>query len=288
MVSTTDKGKRLERLVAMMEHVTHPHSVVELNMPIWDEAAQENRDFDVTRHETTGGPVLAAIECKDHRRPIGVGVIDCIHTKAQDCGIENVAIASTSGFSRGAVRKCIAHGIFPLIMHADDSVEFPDWFVPDRLLYARTSIDVVALEVLFADGTRLTKKGVPKDKPFIRLSDGKEVTILHAGLALHCKLPPDQSAADTAKGSIEFEDSAAPVVISDKKQRLVKRLNLVLTHSRTSGDVRLVPHSLRTLQGNETGFAIVSEPIGQRSDGPRLALMFRVATDRREVFARVI
>jgi hypothetical protein len=88
---------------------------VELGSMVFDEASETERDVDVTvkysRDEGTTN-VLAALEVKDHGRPLDITHVEQLSAKMNDmAAITDRAIVSASGFSEPAIRKGLAHGV---------------------------------------------------------------------------------------------------------------------------------------------------------------------------------
>ena len=103
-------GKSLERLVALIETALGTDGVkVETRKHLPDRITGKPREHDVlvtiTRVHHT---VRIALECRDHSRPVTVGMVEAFHQKCQDTGIQQGAIVSASGFAKTA-RKKAAH-----------------------------------------------------------------------------------------------------------------------------------------------------------------------------------
>src|SRR5688572_24930853 len=57
------------------------------------------------RSAASGTPRLILIECKDWKRPVGIGAIDALESKRRDLQVSVAMICSNSGFTEDALRK---------------------------------------------------------------------------------------------------------------------------------------------------------------------------------------
>lgn len=103
-------------LTGLLQVVTSPRPVeVELGSMVLDDAAETERDVDVTvkyKFDNESTSVLVGLEVKDHARPLDVTHVEQLGAKMNDMGaITDRAIVSASGFSEPAIRKALKHGI---------------------------------------------------------------------------------------------------------------------------------------------------------------------------------
>lgn len=71
-----------------------------------------SRQFDVViTTEVAGHKITTIIECKDHKRPINVTVVDAFHSKLVDVNANKGIIAARNGFSTKAQKKAKRLGI---------------------------------------------------------------------------------------------------------------------------------------------------------------------------------
>ena len=97
-------------LVGILTRVSRPEGVeIELGSMVYDEAAQEKRDVDVTVKSTNSDGVVAAfdgIEVKRHTRALDVAQVEQLCKKLNDMPeITHRSIVSASGYSDPAIRK---------------------------------------------------------------------------------------------------------------------------------------------------------------------------------------
>lgn len=106
-------GKSLERLVALIEAALGADGVnVETRKRLPDRITGKCREHDVLVTITRAHHVVQiALECRDHSRPVTVGMVEAFHQKCQDTGIQKGAIVSTSGFWKTAREKAAHYGI---------------------------------------------------------------------------------------------------------------------------------------------------------------------------------
>jgi hypothetical protein len=55
------------------------------------------------------------IECKDHKRPVGIGVVDALESVRRDLNPDVVILYSNSGFTPRAIQKARRVGIVPMV-----------------------------------------------------------------------------------------------------------------------------------------------------------------------------
>src|SRR5437879_3714372 len=111
-------------LLGFLTLMSSPHDVeIILGDMIYDEAADEERDVDVTvTYKGSDGLVSAfkGIEVKKHGRRLDVAAVEQLAGKFQDMPkVNHKATVSASGFTKGAVKKAAAHGI--------ELFTFADW-----------------------------------------------------------------------------------------------------------------------------------------------------------------
>jgi hypothetical protein len=103
-------------LTGLLQIVTSPRPVeVELGSMVLDDAAETERDVDVTvryQLDNSAAAAMVGLEVKDHARPLDVTHVEQLGAKMNDMSaITDRAIVSASGYSNPAVRKARAHGI---------------------------------------------------------------------------------------------------------------------------------------------------------------------------------
>jgi hypothetical protein len=78
----------------------------------WITGPDGERDMDVEVRGTLKGVAhFILVECKDHARPIGIGLIDSFESKIRDLKCDRAIMFSNSGFTRDALKKANRVGI---------------------------------------------------------------------------------------------------------------------------------------------------------------------------------
>ncbi len=117
-------------LVGLLQVVTAPEPVaVELGSMILDDAAEEERDVDVTvtyLGDAGAASGLVGIEVKDHGRPLDVTHVEQLSLKLADMRlVTQRGIVSSSGYTEPAIRKARAHNVHLYALE--------DWDTKDHL-----------------------------------------------------------------------------------------------------------------------------------------------------------
>jgi hypothetical protein len=112
MLTPTD----IHFLVGLLTLISRPEGVeLELGSMVFDEAADEHRDVDVTVRAVAddgGVSVFEGLEVKDHTRPLDVTHVEQLCAKLRDMpGITDRGIISASGYTEGAVNKARHSGV---------------------------------------------------------------------------------------------------------------------------------------------------------------------------------
>lgn len=113
-LSSTDKGKIIERIVALMH--TYPDTSVKVEqnvrLPPLMNSSGTKREIDVLlTREVAGHTIQIAIECKNEQRPIDTPKIDAFAKKLQRIGIPNGIYVSASGYTKDAIEYATVDGI---------------------------------------------------------------------------------------------------------------------------------------------------------------------------------
>ena len=78
----------------------------------WITGPDGERDMDVEVRGTLNGvPHFILVECKDHKRPIGIGLVDAFESKIRDLKPDRAIMFSNSGFTRDGLKKANRVGI---------------------------------------------------------------------------------------------------------------------------------------------------------------------------------
>src|SRR5437588_1802210 len=113
-LSSTDKGKIVERIVALMHKYPDTSVKVEQNvhLPSVLNKASRKREIDVLlTKDIAGHSVQIAIECKNEQRPIDTPAIDAFAKKLQRVGIPYGIYVSASGYTKDAIENAAIDGI---------------------------------------------------------------------------------------------------------------------------------------------------------------------------------
>lgn len=103
-------GDGYRELVGMVMAVLDPGSAVKTEQ--WITGPDDERDMDVEVRGTLNGvPHFILVECKDHARPIGIGLVDAFESKIRDLKPDRAFMFSNSGFTRNALKKANRVGI---------------------------------------------------------------------------------------------------------------------------------------------------------------------------------
>lgn len=103
-------GDEYRELVGVVMAALDAQSAVKTEQ--WIMGPDGERDMDVeVRGTLEGVPHFIVIECKDHKRPIGIGLIDAFESKIRDLKPNRAMMFSNSGFTRDALKKAQRVGI---------------------------------------------------------------------------------------------------------------------------------------------------------------------------------
>jgi len=102
----------LEVVVAALEASLRPGASIEVRKKLVDSSTGRLREVDVfVIHEVAGEIQKVGIECRHHKRKVGVAYLEQMVTKKKDLGLDRLHVVSASGFTRGAVLKARNHRI---------------------------------------------------------------------------------------------------------------------------------------------------------------------------------
>jgi hypothetical protein len=113
-LSSTDKGKIVERIVALMHKYPDTSVKVEQNvrLPTLLNKTGTKREIDVLlTRDIAGHSVQIAIECKNEQRPIDTPAIDAFAKKLQRVGVPYGIYVSASGYTKDAIENAAVDGI---------------------------------------------------------------------------------------------------------------------------------------------------------------------------------
>jgi hypothetical protein len=97
-------GAKLEQVVARIQQMMDPNSVVTRNEKLVDRVGNE-REFDVViRGQFGGRPAIGVMECKDHSRKKGPDAVEAFAKKSENLGANLRIIVSKKGFTEQGLR----------------------------------------------------------------------------------------------------------------------------------------------------------------------------------------
>jgi hypothetical protein len=103
-------GDKYRELVGTVMAALDPGSAVKTEQ--WITGPDGERDMDVEVRGTLNGvPHFILVECKDHTRPLGIGLVDAFESKIRDLKPDRAIMFSNSGFTRDALKKANRVGI---------------------------------------------------------------------------------------------------------------------------------------------------------------------------------
>jgi len=118
-LSSTDKGKIVERIVALMHKYPDTSVKVEQNVrlpPVLNKTGTK-REIDVLlTKDIAGHSVQMAIECKNEQRPIDTPAIDAFAKKLQRVGVPYGMYVSASGYTKDAIENAATDGMKTFIL----------------------------------------------------------------------------------------------------------------------------------------------------------------------------
>jgi hypothetical protein len=103
-------GDEYQEIVAAVVQAMDPGAQVKTGQ--WVMGPDGQRDIDVEVRGTVDGMErFVLVECKDHKRPIGIGYIDALDSKRHDLGADETVIYGNAGFTKEALAKASRVGI---------------------------------------------------------------------------------------------------------------------------------------------------------------------------------
>lgn len=133
------RSNKFQRLITAIEtQLAGTDASVEQSYMFPDPVTGASRETDVVIITRVGGhELVAAVECVDHSRPVGVPWIESMNSKYLGTGFKVIAV-SNSGFARTASKKAKAFGIETLTLTDAETSEWPVFL--RNLLVARFEI----------------------------------------------------------------------------------------------------------------------------------------------------
>lgn len=143
------KGKRLERLVAVLER-TLAHSGARIEAPsrrLIDRDTGRAREHDVVIIWDHGHhQIITAVECRDRSRPVGVPEVEAFADKCERTGVHSGVIVSAMGFHSSARAKAEARSITCMEL---SEVEGFDWLGGGVVYRYNRQFDILDVAVMF-------------------------------------------------------------------------------------------------------------------------------------------
>jgi len=160
------KDKMLEAVVDAVERTMRPNARVERRARVRDHATGTGREVDVLLHYDEGGErISVGVECRNHKRKVGVAYIEQIATKKADLRLSRFHVVSASGFTSGAISKARAHKV---VLSTLSAVEAGGWSLwPLKMKFYDTERRLGVLQLTFEIG----HVGCQEPEGFISIKD---------------------------------------------------------------------------------------------------------------------
>lgn len=121
-------GKALEELVGWIQHNVHAHARVTVDEEIPDVDSGESRQVDLTiRFKDGPTELLAIVEVRDRKEPVGSRYIEEVATKRSSVGADAVYVVSSSGFTAPALVKAKRLGIRAMTLSEAKADDWSSW-----------------------------------------------------------------------------------------------------------------------------------------------------------------
>lgn len=144
-------GKRLERLVAMLEGIfAGANATIEAPCRrLIDRDTGKAREHDVVITWDHGHHrIVTAVECRDRSRPVGVPAVEGFADKCNRTGVHSGVIVSATGFAATARKKAEARSITCMEL---SEVERFDWMGIETVVGYQRRFDEVDLQIMFQE-----------------------------------------------------------------------------------------------------------------------------------------
>ncbi len=152
-----------EKLVAEIQKQLAPSAEVRHNEKVRG-ASGRLRQLDVTIRQSIGlHSVLIVIECRKHRRPVGIEKVEAFVSKLRDIGNPQGVMISPSGFDAGARAVARQNFIRLLTYREAEALDWQElfsdrnWF---RIVLSRS--EQIAARAILEDGIEIDLMGVQK------------------------------------------------------------------------------------------------------------------------------
>lgn len=109
------KGKLFESATKKVVEKLHPTQEVLSNVTVFGKFSKHQREIDVKLVDPSNYEFIS-FECKDHKRPVDVGLVESFITKLQDIQAKKGAIVSNSGFTPSAENVAESFGVDTLAL----------------------------------------------------------------------------------------------------------------------------------------------------------------------------
>lgn len=293
MLTPTD----IHHLVGLLTMASSPDDVdVELGSMIYDVAAEEERDVDITityPSKSGGTAALSGREVKAHRRPLDVTHIEQLCIKLKDMpSITQRAIVSASGYTRSARLKAAAHGV-ELFAFCPWDPTAPGWDYlripsPDTLRFHERNIDWCTppnVTLLFSErlrhdentaaiaGTLRTTSSTGEPSAWGKTTADVTHRILHHAQQLISEDDENKKLADDVvrRQNITVHLMNPPIIEFPSRR-------LPLLHAIVTGSVKwktaTLPMTLRMLQRDGESTPLVACAVGETGGGDLVGIRF--------------
>lgn len=142
-------GKRLERLVAMLEgaFASTNASIESPSRQLIDRDTGKSREHDVLITWDHGHHrIITAIECRDRSRPVGVPEVEAFADKCTATGVHSGVIVSATGFRNSARAKAAARSITCMDL---GEVERFDWLAMEEFVGYERKFGNIDARIMF-------------------------------------------------------------------------------------------------------------------------------------------
>ncbi len=261
-------GKSLERLVALIETALGLHGVeVETRKRLPDRITGKLREHDVLVTLTCAHHVVRiALECRDHFRPVTVGMVEAFHQKCQDTGIQQGAIVSASGFAKTAREKAAHYDIRCLDVLEAESFA---WMLAPSFTFFTRRIDAQSWRFVPEQGGVVQKHNME-----VCLEDGRELP--KAALNKTAQAALNKWVSDypelAEQHTISFRIGTPGMILRNKETGAttpIRYADLSLTYSLVRDDVALQFTQYVDGHNQITDVAIADGPTG------RIAIVYK-------------
>jgi hypothetical protein len=208
------RSNEFQDLVTLIEGISaSPTTRVTSSKELSEYPDSSLREIDILiEDEINGHPVKLAVECRDYAKPQDKTWIDELIGKYRDLKVDKVVAVSSSGFTKGALRKAEEVGIRALSVRQALQADWDAVFMKPRVRFSGFDSTLTGVKLVFAPGEPDIAAGVDFTEWEIEaLDDGFNETVKEAALRLHN--------TDAKRGINEFVVKEGLVTLEDPAER---------------------------------------------------------------------